>query len=1085
MLRYIIGISILTIGIIIIRALSNGKILRKHQYAFWIVIPLYMILMPFVKIDVPVAETIGRLFSSGTEIASNVEEYDAAPAVIVEAEHVDQADNGNQAVVREEHADPKVISEYGQIPVQNGFISDKKPTENIKIDSILKQISLTVSAVLIVFLIIHNAIFISYCRRNRKYIGRDPESGLKIYSIRHKEAPFLLFNKIYIGNDSGKINDFTICHEACHFKHGDHIWVLIRYLVLFINWYNPIIWTAFVLSGRDCELACDEEVMKKYGADSSKDYARTLLGLLQQQSGMAIGFSISTGMRSGYEMMRKRILNIKNPADHSRKALALSLAAILLFTSCSFVNTSKNARKVSADSPWFNSSTYDVNLGTDPDRELEDNDYDLRLAGVDENYLVVYALGDYEGTMDQKNSNFDDYVFGIVSIIDKTTKSVVNTIDVQGSLDKISDETVINVRYANKRVTVKTSIKETDYDPLTLEELDSRPVSKMNMFPLPEERYYVGDYVIEARWDSDGYNGCFVLKIIAPDGEIKSAELKENGTNINSIKMLPLSDTKALFITHSSRGYIYFELDLTDGKVSIADVKDYEWIDLNQISEPVFGTDGKLYCRNDNAILRVDTSSKSVEEVFNYNWSSSNRTKLQRFFLADCSGDTIIFIGHSSSWGAFTGAQGSFQIIELTKADKNPNSGKTILELYSPSLSEEIADAVEKYNENNKKFFIEFSERYNEQDYYSINGDWRNYSAAELNINTLNAASAFSNALSKDIIAGNGPDILIGMSRYSQLNNSEYLVDLSPYVNKLDSDQYFTNIIEGSKTNGTLYQLPLSIYIHGIVTDTKYAGNSGVGFTYDEYRDFVKDTLNGKDVITAGQALYFTELFSFEDDKFITDGKADFSAPEFKDMAEYVKENVPENGSSVDTIYNNGIYKYANYHEIQSYHDFYGTMNQMRGLENLSVLGIPSSDGRGPMFKTNCSVAISAQAVNIDACGEFVKLLLSEEIQTGIAMSGMGFAVNRNAFRMAGDGAIQFCNNLDDEFEANKLKLSEKDIDNLERIILSCSSLSNEDPDISIILIEEMPPYFLGQKDLDSVIKIVQDRAQKVLDERG
>jgi len=29
-----------------------------------------------------------------------------------------------------------------------------------------------------------------------------------------------------------------------------------------------------------------------------------------------------------------------------------------------------------------------------------------------------------------------------------------------------------------------------------------------------------------------------------------------------------------------------------------------------------------------------------------------------------------------------------------------------------------------------------------------------------------------------------------------------------------------------------------------------------------------------------------------------------------------------------------------------------------------------------------------------------------------------------------------------------------------------------------------MPAYFLGQKDLASVIKIAQDRAQKVLDER-
>ena len=47
------------------------------------------------------------------------------------------------------------------------------------------------------------------------------------------------------------------------------------------------------------------------------------------------------------------------------------------------------------------------------------------------------------------------------------------------------------------------------------------------------------------------------------------------------------------------------------------------------------------------------------------------------------------------------------------------------------------------------------------------------------------------------------------------------------------------------------------------------------------------------------------------------------------------------------------------------------------------------------------------------------------------------------------------------------------------------AEIINEDADISKILIEEMPAYFTGQKDLDSVIAIVQDRVQKVLDERG
>ena len=49
MLRYIIGITLITAGLILIRALSNGKILKKHQYALWLIIPAFMILFPLVK----------------------------------------------------------------------------------------------------------------------------------------------------------------------------------------------------------------------------------------------------------------------------------------------------------------------------------------------------------------------------------------------------------------------------------------------------------------------------------------------------------------------------------------------------------------------------------------------------------------------------------------------------------------------------------------------------------------------------------------------------------------------------------------------------------------------------------------------------------------------------------------------------------------------------------------------------------------------------------------------------------------------------------------------------------------------------
>ena len=136
------------------------------------------------------------------------------------------------------------------------------------------------------------------------------------------------------------------------------------------------------------------------------------------------------------------------------KLLSLSLIASIALSvfSCAKKESSNNDKKVSANSPWFNSTTYNIDLGTDPDREIEGNDYDLRFVGVDEKYLVVYATGQYEGTMDDKNANWRKYAFGIVSIIDRNTKAVVNKIDVKSSLDELEDESVINVTYSNGRL---------------------------------------------------------------------------------------------------------------------------------------------------------------------------------------------------------------------------------------------------------------------------------------------------------------------------------------------------------------------------------------------------------------------------------------------------------------------------------------------------------------------------------------------------------------------------------------------------------------------------------------------------------
>ncbi len=355
MLRYIIGITLITAGLILIRALTNGKILKKHQYALWLIIPAFMILFPLVKFVIPEA-----LEKASAEADSRR----AIPSyVMVDGEYIKPQEIGDQYMYHELLNDIELIEDREQLRAIKAAEAAGKTAPGPLF--ILACAYCFVTASLLIALAAYNTGFIAYCRRRREYVGRDPASGLKIYRIRHNGAPFLLFNKIYLDRDSGKISDYTICHEASHHKHGDHIWVLVRYIVLILNWYNPVIWAAFILSGRDCELACDEEVLRTHGIGSSAGYVNALLDTLKKNSRKNIGFALSTGMGGGYKMMKKRISNIKKPARNSRKALALTLAAVFAFSGCSMILPEASESEVTELTGAFSSASESVSFAPD------------------------------------------------------------------------------------------------------------------------------------------------------------------------------------------------------------------------------------------------------------------------------------------------------------------------------------------------------------------------------------------------------------------------------------------------------------------------------------------------------------------------------------------------------------------------------------------------------------------------------------------------------------------------------------------------------------------------------------------------
>ena len=56
--------------------------------------------------------------------------------------------------------------------------------------------------------------------------------------------------------------EVVLCHERVHLQRRDY---LIKPAVLFIccvHWFNPLVWLAFYLMNMDCEMSCDEKVVK-------------------------------------------------------------------------------------------------------------------------------------------------------------------------------------------------------------------------------------------------------------------------------------------------------------------------------------------------------------------------------------------------------------------------------------------------------------------------------------------------------------------------------------------------------------------------------------------------------------------------------------------------------------------------------------------------------------------------------------------------------------------------------------------------------------------------------------------------------
>lgn len=176
-----------------------------------------------------------------------------------------------------------------------------------------------------------------------------------VYRCGSWGTPFvlgLLRPRIYVpeGMDDAALPQ-VLAHERCHIRRGDHIVKPLAFLLLALHWFNPVLWAAYVLLGRDMENACDERVLRGVDGAGRAAYSRALVACAVRQRPAAV-CPLAFGEVAVQERV-KNAMNGKKPAVWAAVLLAIAAAVIAV---CFL--TSPGRREPSVDGAWDAETLY-------------------------------------------------------------------------------------------------------------------------------------------------------------------------------------------------------------------------------------------------------------------------------------------------------------------------------------------------------------------------------------------------------------------------------------------------------------------------------------------------------------------------------------------------------------------------------------------------------------------------------------------------------------------------------------------------------------------------------------------------------
>lgn len=333
MAEWIISSSALILAVVLLRRVLRGRLSPRLQYALWALV--------LVRLLVPVS--FGAAGLSVQNLVRGADER-AAERVVTYVSNAAPDLSIPEPVTGP--SEPKQQLQYNQEPSAPDHETDAAEPEAraatstpVTVSDILRYAWYAGMAVLALWFLSTNIAFRARLTRSARRMEY-PGCKLPLYVSGAVETPCLfgvIRPAVYLtpGAAADPVTlTHSVEHELTHFRHGDHVWALLRCLCLVLHWYNPLVWLAAALSRRDAELACDEATIRRLGEAERAAYGRTLIGITCGSRPSLL--RTATTMNCGKSGLKERIsLIVKRPKTAAWALVILLLAAVFV-TGCTF-----------------------------------------------------------------------------------------------------------------------------------------------------------------------------------------------------------------------------------------------------------------------------------------------------------------------------------------------------------------------------------------------------------------------------------------------------------------------------------------------------------------------------------------------------------------------------------------------------------------------------------------------------------------------------------------------------------------------------------------------------------------------------